>query len=478
MSKQTRNIIAVLLISLTLSLNALAQEPTLETDLVPELGLGRDTTLNSVFNLENLYIKSTPEQYSTPEMTPMFTGYKTSEAIMRFDHWVELKSETKPNFRLAKEQIEKQISYLFGPMAILEPKAVPKTDHKITNIKVLKQSENTYQIFYSFVGTILIQRSRSSNYTIVLPNNPDEVFQSANSNGYNYCTDPHYLLEGDFWYFWNPFEQNCALRERTDFNYVKTKVQRIANIRISYPEYERLADPKTGFTTLSVFFGLENGYNHVPNPFHSRELNSINYREFRKKLTGVGFKSEVISQNEFSKLTNSRIKMYGYVERLSLQNVIIYLFFGPTGIQENSKTFHYFLKYTLENSSVVIYGGHSGLGGNLDLNTIEYYRSFKIKIPKNRYQIYYFNSCSSYPYYNTLFFDRKSSRFDMNGTKNLDILTNGLSVYFQNLKLTSFALVEAVLNWNFNGKKISYQSLAKMIEDDSLFGISGDEDNN
>lgn len=58
----------------------------------------------------------------------------------------------------------------------------------------------------------------------------------------------------------------------------------------------------------------------------------------------------------------------------------------------------------------MIYNGHSGLGGHLDLKAIADLQGFRIAPNKNRYQIYFFNSCTSYTYDNTTYFNRKRTR--------------------------------------------------------------------
>jgi hypothetical protein len=155
----------------------------------------------------------------------------------------------------------------------------------------------------------------------------------------------------------------------------------------------------------------------------------------------------------------------------------ILVFFGPTGIDEESAAFHYYFKDALENSAVMMYDGHSGLGGHLDLAGIESMRGFRFAPAKNRYQVYFFNSCSSYTYYNDMYFSRKRTQKDEDGTKNLDIMTNGLATYFSTIQDANGALIKAIDTWASSGKWTSYQELAKQIDSDNLFGVNGDEDN-
>lgn len=144
-------------------------------------------------------------------------------------------------------------------------------------------------------------------------------------------------------------------------------------------------------------------------------------------------------------------------------SIVVRLFFGATGIDEKSKAFHYHFKDSLKNASVMIYDGHSGLGGHLDLEAIAEIEGFRITPNPNRYQIYFFNSCTSYTYYNTLYFTTKvrpKSNVDSKGTKNLDIMTNGLSTLFEVMHDTNMRLIRAIDLYAARNTWTSYQRLA------------------
>lgn len=66
---------------------------------------------------------------------------------------------------------------------------------------------------------------------------------------------------------------------------------------------------------------------------------------------------------------------------------------------------------------------------------------------------------------------------DPKGSKNLDILTNGLSTYFNTIANSNFALLNAFDKYAQKGERTTYQQLAQQIDSDNLFGVNGDEDN-
>ena len=414
-----------------------------------------------------------------------FTAKRSSEAVLSFEHRVEFKSASTPTPALAREKINAQLLHLFGPMSAAPALAVPKGDEKVTRISVAPKSgqPGTFSASYHYQGTIDLEAGPEETYEVLLPVNPDTIYKEGillrrNTETYP-CTDAHYDGEGDFWYFWNPSNPGCPLREGVHFDKVKGRIRRLPSATSTYPEYERLAGPD-GVIRISLLFGMDDPTN-LKLPLASTDINAENFRETRTSLLRMGYHETVWTKDRIRALLPPRTSPHPYVADYELQTpkgrIVITLFFGPSGIDERSRAFHYFFKDAVENSSVLIYDGHSGLGGHLDLKSIEETEGFKLKPHPDRYQILFFNSCTSYTYYNSMFFDRKRSAADPRGTKNLDVLTNGLATQFDVMHETNMALIKAIQGWATGRPRVSYQALAAAIDSDNLFAVNGDEDN-
>jgi hypothetical protein len=408
----------------------------------------------------------------------LYIGSNSTEATMTFKGTVTIETEFKPSASTIRSHIEKQIEHTIGPMSVATYTAVPKGDHVISNVKIASKKDTLYTISYEYTGTIVVENGPRTNYDLVMPINPATIYEAAMVGEYNPCTDAHYQSKGDFWYFWNPANDDCELVEGRDYVVVKTKIERFKNTKLSYPEYHNLAD-ENGMTSVHVLFGLDDP-KEDRNPMTSHDINADNYRQFRNYLVKQGYIAKKWTTAEIKKIVKTRNGVLPYVETLEKGNISYRFFFGPTGIDEESFAFHWFYKDALENASIMIYGGHSGLGGHLDLAMIEYNLGETIKFNKKRYQIFFFDSCTSYKYYNQQYFERKVSTKDPNGTKKLDIFTNGLATYFHTMPNSNKALAIALdkaLNYATKATYVSYQSLAKQIDSENLFGVSGDEDN-
>ncbi len=422
-----------------------------------------------------------------------FVSKKATEAILTFSHRVEIEAPRKPTEAKAKEQIESQVLHLFGPMERLEYSAAPKEDHKIKITEIRKKADvdGVYEIFYNYKGTIVLEKGAGApktTYSFFLPINPDTIFEQGMVRTKNRCTDEHYQAEEDFWYFWSPapYYPDCPLTEGEDYEVVNGSIERIdPSKKSTYPEYSRLA--KDGNIDIHIFFGMDDP-DRGHNPYQSADINAENYRKTKEELEKLGLVFKKWTAEEIKAIaTLEEEERLPYVEEgtkvFSNKGITlrVRLFFGESGIDEDSTGFHYFFWDALANASIMIYDGHSGLGGHLDLQAIADLQGFNITPNRDRYQIYFFNSCTSYTYYNASYLQKKRKRgkkfADPKGTKNLDLLANGLSTAFDTMHNTDMALVNAVHQWLKGGQRTSYQTLAQRIDSDNLFTIIGDEDN-
>ncbi len=414
-----------------------------------------------------------------------YTAKGSTEASLDFNAAVEFTPRGAPDASKVQQAIEAQVLHLFGPMAAALAPAVPKTDHRITDVKVEKVEgeAGVYRATYHYQGTIVVHNGPRTRYDILLPIRPGKIYeQSLVKKGaylFNVCTDPHYQAKSDFWYFWNPEQAGCPLQEGVHFARVRGAIERSPNTRLTYPEYDRLVDAK-GIVRVDVFFGMDDS-THSPDPIHSGDWNAAAFRNFRKTLVSLGFDEKVLTTEEIRKILVSRVSTVPYLSTFSWTgkkaSIVVRAFFGPTSLDEHSLAFHLLLADAFARSSVVIHDGHSGLGTTLDLEAIEQLRRFQLKPNPKRYQIYYFNSCTSYPYYQRDFFARKRTTADPSGTRQLDIVTNGLAAPFDPGATANLALIRAVQRWSAGYAPPSYQRLAELLTEDVLLGVNGDEDN-
>lgn len=402
-----------------------------------------------------------------------------TEAIMKFNHFVEIDSK-RVSKRAANEAIEDQLQFMYGAMAHDDVKGVPKGVHDVRIKKMERTEDDKTRVHYSFAGPVLIEKGPRSKDTFYLPRDPsyEGSYEPAidPKTGINRSTDEHYQDFGDYWYFWDPWAKGSLLKNRVHFDKVNASFKRIKNTKHTYPEYENLVDKKTGTIPIAVFFGMDDE-DHSRDAMRSNDLGAQGYRGFKAGLKKMGFKGRKMDSADMREILEGKRPTKPFVEIFEKETengtMVVQVFYGPTGINEDNTAFHYFYKDALKNSSLMIYDGHSGLGGHLDIESIEDQEGFKIGVHPKKYQIFYFNSCTSYSYYNIPY----SHKGLAHPTKTLDILTNGLETEFDTKQTANLTLVRAIDEWATGGKKQSYQSFTKRMEQLNLFSVNGDEDN-
>lgn len=412
-----------------------------------------------------------------------FVGKDSTEASLQFSYFLEVESDSAPRWSETKELIDEQLLFLFGPLSFAEVYAVPRGEHKIWKEGIEEVSSGTFRVHYRYEGILQVKKGPLKNYSVILPRSieEDRIYDPGvdPKSGINRCTDDHYNSFEDFWYFWNPYQEGCALEEGEEYDVIPARIERIPNTKKTYPEYARLVD-KDNQIQMYAFVGMDE-VSENKNPLESDDLNAVSYRALREGLLERGFSDGPFPNKEVDRILKGQDFRRPFLERFEKQSgdmtLQVNLFFGPTGIDEKSGAFHYFYKEATEKASVMIYDGHSGLGGHLDLAAIEALHGFKIKQSQKRYQIFFFNSCSSYTYFNTVYFYRKSRNNIRYRTESLDILTNGLATEFEEDAGRDLMLIDAILLWTEGERPPSYQELAKQMDQENLFAVSGDEDN-
>lgn len=410
-----------------------------------------------------------------------FYSPRAQEAQLVYKFTVELNKKTQPSETEFKTAIDKQVTFLFGAFSSQYRQAVPKSDYQFQITKAYQVNPTTWRADYNYSGLILISQGPNS-YNFFLPINPFQVWSKSivnNSSTPYPCTDADHAIEQYFWYFFNPTAYGCPLKENVDYFNVQGTVQYYQNTKATYPEYERLF--VNGELTFHILFGMDDSSQDW-NPKSSKDLSAQSYRQLKQNLVKWGYQSKVWTAAEVSSFFGN-LGYYSsqpFVEELVKQTpkgIVRYrIFFGASTIYEGT-AFQKFLAYSLKSASIMLYAGHSGLGEYLNLDLMQNNAQLKMTAEQSRYQIYYFNSCSSYPYYNSQYFSLKRTAADPKGTKNLDIITNGLSTLFLSIAPSSLTLMQAVEIYSTQGKKVSYQDMMNSADSNNLIGVNGDEDN-
>lgn len=385
------------------------------------------------------------------------------------------------------EEVRNQISHLIGhfsSQSFKEEVGFPgvlgeKIDFTFT--KVENQSKQKI-LHYKASGKIVFHKSvfkskKVAEIPLRMPLSAERTYELGMVGGKNRCTDPHYNDIGDFFYFWDIDQEGCPLRgDDKEIVRVKAKLTQYENTKKTYPEYDRLYEKDVlDIRILMGYIGDSISLTNV----NYKDDGYVSYKGKIDELKTGGFK--ISEQKTKFRLTRAgdEIKGVNYLTTMTkqvknqlgrTQTVQVTLYLGDTDLGTEDATFHQILIPAFQEADILVYDGHSGLGANLGF---DYLPEFTFDTT-GKYQLFFINGCSSYPYFNGQFFRNKEG-----GSKNIDIITSGLSTYTYTSVTNTMAFIAPFID----GRLWSYQTLLRHMEVSNgdagtyLTGVNGDEDN-
>lgn len=409
--------------------------------------------------------------------SPAFAYYSKDsyEGEVTFTSMVEIAEDT-PDFLLEPSYISRQLPYLAGPLQAAPKKAAAKNDAKVDVLGKHRDSKTgKLYVRYRYTGTFVLDNGLQDVVKIRLPLSLDEVWERSSDNCFSWG-DKYRMA-----YFWAPLNKGCPLVDGVDYSTADgTIAAKRANTANTAPAYERLANGN-GEIRIVLTFGADDDKNGKSAPDKNTDYNAVNYRDSRKFLLNQGFSVRTIPVDEREREcgnTRPLAASPGHVEEFARKDggrkIVVRLFWGVTNIGEDSVAFFCMAKEATERGSVFLYAGHSRVG-LLDLTYMGEQIGAPIKMNHTQYQIYGFFGCSSYSYYNLSYFAAKASKADPEGTKNANIITNGITGSFGSMTDFTIKTLTPIFSWSARGTKASWQQIMNSYSERFLTGVNGDE---
>lgn len=280
-----------------------------------------------------------------------------------------------------------------------------------------KQDDGTTRVMYAATGKILLQKDvadkvkGSQRLMLPLPVRLHDFYDED-------CTDEHYFTRGDFWYFFDPFRSGCeslSKPPRADSFVLELRPSAKRDLDLDV----RL-DLLRGNNDNGELFRIDVIHGFSESSTNRRDEGRVGYRQFHNYLRGKGYHREVLQRyfnRPLVRFTKSITLANGKSIQVEINSLLV-----ETGIESKTVTFANFLRQSVQEADVVFYGGHSGLGGNLDIPSLEK-KAGGFKFNPQKRQIFIFDSCSSYSYYLAPFREQKTRA-------RIDVVTMGLASLF------------------------------------------------
>jgi len=290
---------------------------------------------------------------------------------------------------------------------------VPRIPAKIKVQSVEENEDGSVTVSYGASGILLLENRvakkllKNGNLTVPMPFEMAKIYNEK-------CTDHHYNTLGDYWYFYDIFRKGCEYLQKNPYS-KKVKIL-IGDMKPAKLEPSPRLDLLRGDNDNGELFSIYVIHGFAESFKDPRDDGRKNFNDFNKSLRSWGF------QGRYGDRVSVVQKDVADADRKKKFTVEVRHFLVESSITSKGESFAKFFKQAVEKADVLIYGGHSGLGGNLDIPSLEQkVGDFEFN-PKKR-QIFYFDSCSSYSYYLEPFRSKKRK-------SKIDVITNGLESYF------------------------------------------------
>lgn len=451
---------------------------------------------------------------SNSESGVLFYGADNQSADMSFRSFVyiEVPDGVPPadvvagaNLRIVERVVDYQIQHMFGAFTTHSafadsPGIALNAGSKIYNGQptvvidtenIIGVQNNKYaRVFYTYTDKVVFKKNLLENgpaeISFRLPKDPQNIYRNSlmltekaigmfetmsESNDLswelkdllhldeegeeyaNLCTDLHYNSEGDFWYFWNPDQPGCPISAEQLVT-VKAKLIPIASTKRTYPYYDLMYGDNGNGNKFEITYlvGIDESYK-------MGDLGRATFEEAALMLEELGFKNEVDALGKRQR--RYQLERDGIDYRINMELV-----------DPNTDVFVKKAKFGLESADVFIYDGHSGLGGYLYVDRFEEQLGKALKLSPQKKQIFYFNGCSTYSYYNTEYFQLKG------GSNALDVMTTSVGALFSIGARHDVKLIEHMTS----GNRPTWQKIMDDIykvspQETALTHVNGDEDN-
>lgn len=461
---------------------------------------GTSKTVICTFLIAGIFACRTPSKAYESEIKNW--GYDNIQADLSFHgYFLMPPADPSDDEEVDAEKVDQRASdtleYLFGALrvhkAFIANPGIPLGDPKwtITGMSPVEVDGIAMRkVEYDYKDLALFRKSMFPSWDakqvrIVVPKDIDALYNLSlidsvdNPDGkkkINACTDdPNYDSKSDFFYFWDPDRKGCPkdLKDKATIQVLAT-LKPVPNTAVTFPEYGRLGTDKDihVFVVQGIYKILKEDPSNKNGPglIDEKDPGFPAFQNQKAELERIGFVPVKIEK---------RRAIYSLTKYTGQKVTVEIAFLSPSkhSRKPDREAFTEFYRRAVSEGDIVIYNGHSGLGGTLRPSRFE---SADTPLSFNdKYQVFFFNGCSTYAYYRGSYMKLKG------GSKNLDTISSGIESFFVTQPyVTSTAIEElAVLQQNSWQQVIANIYFAPsrggidLVKFSANYSVNGDEDN-
>ena len=300
--------------------------------------------------------------------------------------------------------------------------------------------------------------------TLKLPRRADAAGLQAFFNKYQAtCTDPegHEVTAGNIWFYFRPAQSGCALADADAVTAAATVTTDVTNTTGKYPEYHRVWEDRS-LRVLAVF-GKYDKSGTAESDAGIDAFDSF-VAAAQAKLTGAVQTPAFTGPAGIAHPDVTLRKDLGGGRDVVVTALLV------DEVKTAPASFDKRYGELTAGADLIVYNGHAGLGSNI--------ASLQLKgnFFPGKYQIVFFDGCDTFAYLDNTLANRRAALNpdDPAGTRYLDIVTNAMPAYFNNMPAATMALINALLD---DAHPRTYPAIFRDVSADHVVVATGEEDN-
>jgi hypothetical protein len=390
-----------------------------------------------------------------------------SREAVQLDFEVDGELVTDSTFNV-KAKIQDQFLYTIGHLN--GDRSVGRLDKlALTNVQSASQGDGTVKVSYHAKLPVAWGKKNAvpSSYALTLPKNVSfSGLESFTTKYKEKCVDfsAHDVDSGSMWYYYRPRASGCALDAADVVRFTASVTTSTENTTGKFPEYHKVWEDNQ-LRVVAIFGKNEEGT--TSNDAGISAFNSF-VRSMRSTLSSYVPTTEPANVATDPGVATPDVTFNAQIgggKSVSVTALLV----DKVGAAPQS----FYTRYNAlsTNADLIMYNGHAGLGQNV--RALANQGTFV----SGKYLLLFMNGCDTFAYVDgSLAQKRRPLNPDDNadGTKYLDIVTNGMPSYFHTNATASTALIKGLLSI---AQPQTFEQIFASLDSQQVVLVTGEEDN-
>jgi len=367
----------------------------------------------------------------------------------------------------ARSYIDQQLLFTIGHLN--GNNSVGRLDKvTLTNVKVTAQTGSSVVTFHAKLPVAWGSKSNlPTSYAFTLPRGMGSAALEAFTTKYKAgCVDfgAHDVDAGSMWYYYRPAKSGCTLAAADVVKTTATATVSLENTTGKYPELHKVWEDQA-LNVVAIFGKYEDGATT------SGDAGIAAFNAFVRAM-----KSELAAfslvTTPASLPTDPGVATPDITFRATLANgkTVTVTALLVDNVLSAGPLFDARYEALSTRADLIAYNGHAGLGANVRA------LANKGSFVAGQYAIVFMNGCDTYAYVDGSLAQSRAriNTDDPNGTKYLEIVTNGMPAFFQSMPNASLALVRGLMKVD---APLTYEQMFASVDRAQIITVTGEEDN-